>query len=136
MGRTFPGIPSTALCADCHAEVSGESAAEKSLVEDYVTPGREIPWLVYSRQPDNVFFPHAAHVRLAEIECRYCHGDRGTSEASPTYEYNRISTYSRNIWGPRIAGGGPNTWDSMKMSHCTRCHAERGVKDSCLMCHK
>ena len=80
--------------------------------------GREIPWLVYARQPDNVYFSHAPHVKRAGIECRRCHGDHGLSATTPVYQFNRISTYSRNIWGPRIAGGGPNEWDSMKMSDC------------------
>lgn len=133
---SFGGIPAIATCADCHAEPQGESEAERVLVEEYVAAGREIPWLVYSRQPDNVYFSHAPHVRRAGIECRRCHGDRGASAGAPPYEYNRISTYSRAIWGPRIQGGGPDKWDSMKMSACTKCHAERGVRDHCLMCHK
>ena len=133
---SFAGIPRLAGCADCHSEAQGDTDAERRLVEDYVAPGREIPWLVYARQPDNVYFSHAPHVRRAAIECRRCHGDHGTSTTTPVYQFNRISTYSRNIWGPRIAGGGPNVWDSMKMSDCCRCHAERGVRDHCLMCHK
>jgi len=133
---SYVGIPPLSACADCHSEAQGDSEAERILVDDFVTPGREIPWLVYARQPDNVYFSHAPHVRLAEIECRRCHGDHGKSETTPVYQYNRISTYSRNIWGPRIAGGGPNEWDSMKMSDCVSCHAERGVHDHCLMCHK
>ena len=133
---SFAGIPAVGSCADCHGEVQGETEAERRLVEEYVSEGREIPWLVYARQPDNVYFSHAPHVRRAGLECRRCHGDHGQSETTPTYQYNRISTYSRNIWGPRIAGGGPNEWDSMKMSDCVRCHAERGVRDHCLMCHK
>lgn len=133
---SFGGIPGTAACAECHAEPLGGSQAEQVLVDDYVTPGREIPWLVYARQPQNVLFSHAPHVVLAGIECRRCHGDHGIGQTLPPYEYNRISTYSRNIWGPRILGGGAEVWDSMKMSDCSRCHAERGVQDSCLMCHK
>lgn len=133
---SFAGIPSVKSCADCHAEAQGDSPAERTLVDEYVTPGREIPWRVYARQPDNVYFSHAAHVRRAQIECRRCHGDRGESATAPVYQFNRISTYSRNIWGPRISGGGPHPWDSMKMSDCCGCHAERGVRDHCLMCHK
>ncbi len=133
---SFVGIPGTATCAECHAEPLGDTEAERILVEEYVAAGREIPWLVYSRQPQNVLFSHAPHVVLAGIECRRCHGDHGTGQTLPPYEYNRISTYSRNIWGPRLIGGGAEVWDSMKMSDCSRCHAERGVTDSCLMCHK
>jgi menaquinone reductase, multiheme cytochrome c subunit len=122
--------------ADCHDEALGESESERRLVDEYVVPDVEIPWLIYSRQPQNVYFSHAAHVQLAEIECRRCHGDQGVSETLTTLETNRISTYSRRIWGSRISGGGSEPWDSMKMNDCSDCHAERGVKDHCLMCHK
>lgn len=133
---SFAGIPQLAVCVDCHEEPLGESEAERRLVADFIEQDREIPWLVYARQPQNVYFSHAAHVHLGEIECRRCHGDRGRADAAPPLEINRISTYSRNIWGPRISGGGPQLWDSMKMSDCSACHAERGVQDHCLMCHK
>lgn len=133
---SFTGIPAIAGCADCHGEIQGGTEAERRLVEEFVAEGREIPWRVYARQPDNVYFSHAPHVRRAGIECRRCHGDRGRSAAAPAYEFNRITTYSRAIWGPRIGGGGPNEWDSMKMSDCVKCHAQRGVRDHCLMCHK
>lgn len=133
---SFAGVPATTLCADCHEEALGDSEAERRLVDEYIGAGVEIPWLVYSRQPQNVYFSHAAHVLLAEIECRRCHGDQGTSTVSPALETNRISTYSRRIWGPRISGGGSEPWDSMKMNDCSACHAERGVEDHCLMCHK
>lgn len=133
---SFTGIPSLSNCIECHSEAQGSTEAERVLVDDYVAAEREIPWLVYARQPDNVYFSHAPHVKRAGLECRRCHGDHGLSAATPVYQFNRISTYSRNIWGPRIAGGGPNEWDSMKMSDCVKCHAERGVRDHCLMCHK
>lgn len=133
---SFAGIPPTGACVDCHSEAQGSSEAERMLVDEYLANGREVDWLVYARQPDNVHFPHAPHVRRAGLECRRCHGDRGSSTGTPAYEFNRITGYSRSIWGPRIAGGGPDVWDSMKMSACVACHAERGVKDHCLMCHK
>jgi hypothetical protein len=133
---SFVGVPAVAVCADCHAEALGDTPAEKRLVEHFVATGREVPWLVDARQPQNVLFSHAAHVRLAEISCDRCHGPRGFSTTPPVHEVNRISTYSRSIWGPRIAGGGAEPWHSMKMSDCSSCHAARGVRDHCLMCHR
>ena len=132
----FAGIPTVSACEECHADPMGESAIEQQMIDDYITPGQEIPWLIYSRQPQNVYFSHAAHVELAGIECSRCHGDHGTTTTLPVHEVNRISTYSRRIWGPRIIGGGPELSDSMKMSDCSDCHAERGIQDHCLMCHK
>ena len=75
-----------AKCADCHAEPLGKSADEKRLVEEFVEPGREIPWRVYARQPDNVRFPHALHVKRAGIACERCHGPHGASDTLRPFE--------------------------------------------------
>ncbi len=133
---SFSGIPRIEQCAACHAQLQGSSPDEKTLVERYVTPNREIPWLVYARQPENAYFPHGPHLNLAKIECQRCHGQHGNSNSLRPFQVNRISGYSRDIWGKNISGLHSNPWDGMKMSDCSRCHADRGVKDSCLMCHK
>jgi c(7)-type cytochrome triheme protein len=87
-----------------------------------VTPGREIPWLVYSRQPENVRFPHAVHVKQAAIACERCHGAHGESDRLPVHETNRITGYSREL---------------TKMSDCESCHAEHfPERTACLACHK
>ena len=118
----FAGIPKIDSCAGCHAEPQGSSADEKRLVEEYVRPAREIPWLVYARQPENVRFPHAIHVKRAGIACERCHGPVGTSESLPPRLTNRISGYSRDL---------------RKMSDCEGCHAEtRHARTACLACHK
>ena len=132
----FTGIPSVAQCADCHSEVVGESEAERRLVEDYVRAGREIPWKVYARQPDTVFFPHAQHLRLAGLSCERCHGPHGSSAELRPFERNRLSGYSRDIWGRSIAGLSRAPWDGMKMGDCSHCHRDNGVIESCLDCHK
>ncbi len=133
---TFKGIPSIAKCAECHSAPIGTTQNEKTLVEQYVTPQKEIPWKVYSRQPDNAYFPHAVHVKKAEIKCEECHGPHGSSDHLPVYQVNRISGYSRDIWGHNISGIPSHPWEGMKMDRCVRCHAERHRDDSCLDCHK
>jgi hypothetical protein len=103
-----------------------------------------VPWLIYSRQPDCVFFSHAAHVKAGKMECVTCHGPIGESETLKTYEQNRITGYSRDIWGPNMAGIKRNSWDRMKMDDCAECHAQAKVpagsvqteKDGCFVCHK
>ncbi len=132
----FKGIPAIAKCAECHASPLGSTETEKTLVEEYITPQREIPWKVYSRQPDNAFFPHAPHVKRTEIPCSECHGQHGSSDRLPEYQVNRISGYSRDIWGRNISGFPSEPWEGMKMDRCVNCHAERGRNDSCLDCHK
>jgi hypothetical protein len=134
---SFSGIPNLANCRECHEDVQGESKEEIKLVEQYVRKNREIPWLVYSRQPDCVFFSHAAHVKKVELECKVCHGPIGQSTHSRVYEENRITKVSRDIWGKNIAGIKKNSWDRMKMDDCAECHAEMaGTKDACFVCHK
>jgi len=133
---SFCGIPTLENCENCHSEPQGTSAAEKVLFKDHISKKREIPWLVYSRQPENVYFSHIQHVKLAEIKCERCHGPHGKSETLPPYQRNRISGYSRNIWGQSISGIPSAPWDGMKMDDCERCHAERRVGASCLGCHK
>ena len=118
----FAGIPRVDNCAGCHAEPQGPSAEEKRLVEEYVKPGREIPWLVYARQPENVRFPHAIHVKRGEIACERCHGAHGQEDTLPVHETNRITGYSRDL---------------REMSDCEGCHAEQHhERTACLVCHK
>ena len=96
-------------------------------VEEYVQKGREVPWLVYSEQPQCVYFSHIAHVKMGNMDCVTCHGHIGESTELPIYEQNRISLYSRNIWGKNICGFKKNTWDRMKMDDCAECHVKEGV---------
>lgn len=141
---TFSGAPKLAQCTGCHEEVLGNSEDEAIFVEQYVAKKREVPWLVYARQPDCVFFSHAAHIKGANIDCVTCHGHTGTSDSLRPYEENRITGVSRDIWGHNIAGIKHNTWDRMKMDDCAECHATAGIHDSsvqtgrdaCFVCHK
>ena len=141
---TYSGVPKLAQCIDCHEEVQGEDPEEAKFVNEYVARGREVPWLIYSRQPDNVFFSHVAHVKTGQMECVTCHGNFGESESLKVYEENRISGYSRDIWGKNIAGFKRNSWDRMKMDDCSECHVKENVnqnsvqtlKGGCFVCHK
>lgn len=133
---TFSGIPNVESCAACHAEPMGTTKAEKLLVERYVKPQREIPWLVYSRQPENVWFSHAPHLKLAELECTECHGDHGKTQRLRPFERNRISGYSRDIWGASISRIGAGRRPGMKMDDCIDCHRSNHREHSCIDCHK
>ncbi len=133
---SFTGIPDIESCKECHSadEALGEDPAEKEFMK-YLQADQPIPWLVYSRQPDCVFFSHAAHSENAGFECSRCHGDHGQSTSLRPYEYNRITGYSRDIWGKGPIGlsGPPHR---MKMDDCAKCHRENGVNGACFVCHK
>jgi menaquinone reductase, multiheme cytochrome c subunit len=133
---TFAGIPAISGCSACHAEPMGSTESEKVLVANWVKPARDIPWRVYSRQPVNVRFPHAVHVNRAKLPCTQCHGDHGKSESLRPYQENRISGYSRQIWGENIGRFGLKPGDAMKMSDCEGCHAQHNVEAGCLGCHQ
>lgn len=132
----FQGIPATAKCAECHAAPMGTTENEKNLVEQYITPNKEIPWHIYARQPDNAYFSHASHVTIGGMKCEACHGPHGSTDSLRVFQVNRVSGYSRDIWGKNISGIGSDPWEGMKMDKCVRCHAEQHRHDGCVACHK
>jgi len=135
---TFSGIPGLESCMECHTdEPMGETDDEAVFVEEYVAQGKEVPWLIYAEQPDCVYFSHAAHIVAGGMDCKACHGHIGESSSSRPYEENRITGYSRDIWGKNIWGVKKNSWDRMKMDDCADCHLEEmGHKGYCFQCHK
>jgi len=133
---TFAGIPAMEKCSGCHSERIGESKAEATLVDAYIKTGHETPWLVYARQPANVWFSHAIHVRRAGLKCTECHGSYGESDQLKVYELNRVSGYSRDIWGHSLTRLHRSPGDGMKMSDCEGCHRKHKVEVGCLGCHK
>ena len=124
---SFSGVPTLAECVECHEEVNGTDPEEVKFVTRYVATDTEVPWLVYAKQPQCVFFSHAAHVKMAKMDCVACHGHIGESTELRIYEENRITGYSRDIWGHDIAGIKKNSWDRMKMDDCADCHALRAT---------
>ena len=141
---SYAGVPKLEQCIDCHEEVQGDSAEEEYFVTEYVQKEREVPWLIYSKQPPCVFFSHVAHVKKGGMDCVTCHGHIGESESLKVYKENRISGYSIDIWGRNISGLARNSWDRMKMNDCSRCHQRENVnqgsvqtqRGGCFVCHK
>jgi ribosomal protein L34E len=121
---SFAGIPTLDKCAACHAAPMGSTTAEKNFIDGYVTPNREPQWEDYARQPQNVSFSHAAHVKRAKLACEACHGNIGSSNNLRPYQVDRISHYSRDVW------------QGMKMADCVDCHRRKGLEHSCLDCHQ
>ena len=66
------GIPSTALCMNCHAQVWNKSPRLEPVRQSYFT-GEPIPWVRVHRLPDFVYFNHAIHVNKG-VGCESCHG--------------------------------------------------------------
>ncbi len=120
--------------------------AEREYVVKYLIQGKEVPWLNYQYQPDNVYFSHKAHEELniaelaemkdelssvvdptvfddpAEQNCNLCHiKDIGNNDVPLPFERNILSGYSKT---------------TMKMWKCERCHALNGQSNACFTCHK
>ncbi len=124
-------------CASCHAQMLGDSDAERKFYTEYIQTGKDVEWKVYARQPDNVFFSHAAHslancgtchMDFTEKDlCTQCHIPVAESASPPPFEENRLSGYSKNI---------------MKMAECESCHANpnhlgiTNASNACFVCHK
>ncbi len=130
---SFSGRPTLETCAECHAAPLGRSQAEARLIEEYIKPNKEIPWKTYAKQPEHVFFSHAAHdltrcntchqFTTARL-CASCHADMTQSTALPDYRENRWTGYSRGL---------------QRMAECERCHALAGhttARNDCAVCHK
>ncbi len=139
---TFSGVPTTESCASCHASAITESPEEARFIAEYVDEGVEIKdkWLIYQKQPDNVYFSHAAHnfetctmchedlYATPQDLCNACHLDVGSTTTPPIHRENRLSGYSE---------------ETMMMPTCEACHANPGHYDgvtrasnACFTCHK
>jgi hypothetical protein len=142
---TYAGVPPLSQCAGCHTANLGPTAAEKNFIAEYVKPKREPEWAVYARQPESVWFSHTSHIRIAKLPCERCHGDQASSDQPRPYQEDRISGYSRDIWGYKVASHSRRVGASkdefivvpgMKMDDCIDCHRQEGLEHSCLDCHK
>ncbi len=122
---SFAGIPPLAKCLECHETPVSGTKAETDFLEQakrWKQEGKNIPWLIYSKQPANVFFSHAAHVKSAQIPCQECHRSvGGQTEKNPPYRYRWISGYAPEV---------------MRMKDCEQCHAKKGTRNDCFVCHK
>ncbi|MDR1947177.1 MAG: cytochrome c family protein [Desulfovibrio sp.] len=161
---SFTGVPQRETCLSCHDGIltpepgpkateveTAAYTAEKTFMEGYVKAVRDIPWVTHQKQPDNVFFSHAAHfskcytchltmkdkLSLGSPEdpqklCMTCHPSTAELDKGQAPELNILTGYSRS---------------TLKMSECERCHAHPGhfyddgkgrtvANNACYTCHK
>lgn len=111
-------LPTTEDCALCHYEVLAGTPDEERLVNEYIEKDKKIPWKVYQKQPDNVYFSHLPH---EDQDCTRCHPDVEDTQDMPVRYKNRITGYTRT---------------TMKMHECERCHAREDASNACFVCHK
>ena len=121
------GIPSLNVCMNCHkniAEYNGEEDLENGYTKDFYTneikklyaavgwdednqrytgESQPVKWVRIHNLPDFVYFNHAQHVQVGEIECQTCHGP--VEEMEVMYQYSPLT-----------------------MGWCINCHRETNVK--------
>ncbi len=118
---SFSGIPKLEKCAECHESAQTDSPEEAKLIERYIQPKKEIPWLSYAFQPGCVFFSHSAHINMAKLDCAQCHDDKTNSTDTPPVRQFILSGYSQK---------------TMSMEACEDCHAKHHSSNACFVCHK
>jgi hypothetical protein len=86
------GIPTTNVCMICHnkiktGELTGSFEIDK-IIKSYKNK-KSIEWIRIHNIPDFVFFSHAQHVNIGQIECLVCHGN--IEEMHVTKQYASLS---------------------------------------------
>jgi menaquinone reductase, multiheme cytochrome c subunit len=111
-GQAQASFPTLADCMDCHKKKQGESPDEPS-VRAFAQSHQEVTWVRLNVLPDHVYFSHAAHVTLANMNCEDCHRDMRTVD-QPLSE--------------------PDVHQTMET--CVSCHRQKQASVDCLTCHK
>lgn len=70
--QAFAGMPSTAVCLDCHSQLWADSEMLAPVRESQRT-GRPLKWTRVHNLPDYAYFHHGVHVSKG-IACQSCHG--------------------------------------------------------------
>jgi len=68
----YAGIPPTATCMNCHAQIWAESPTLEPVRASY-RDGTSIEWVRVHDLPDFAYFDHSAHVNKG-VGCTTCHG--------------------------------------------------------------
>ncbi len=71
------GIPPVETCMNCHNQVKEgkqTGTTEIAKIFDAFEKNKPIEWVRVYNLPDHVYFNHAQHVNIGQIECEDCHG--------------------------------------------------------------
>ncbi len=111
---TFAGIPSKTVCLDCHdSEDEAGEHVQKDKMFAYEDLDEDIPWKRVALTAPDIYFSHRRHVAVAKLECAECHPGQEALTAPPRTA--------------RLV---------MTMTECVACHAEHGMPEECLHCHR
>jgi Cytochrome c7 and related cytochrome c len=105
----YAGVPSTATCMGCHAQVWTTSPELAPLRDAWFT-GTNVAWRRVNSVPDFVFFDHSIHVKKG-VDCAECHG--AVDRMAEVYETQPLT-----------------------MAFCLDCHRARDASTDCTACHR
>ncbi len=87
------GIPAAAVCLNCHQMVVKEGTRSGSFEINKIIRAVEnnepIVWNRVYNLPDHVFFSHAQHVKVGQLQCTECHG--AVEEMHIIQQFNDLS---------------------------------------------
>jgi cytochrome c553 len=87
------GIPSAAVCLNCHQLVVKEGSRSGSFeinkIIRAVEKNEPIVWNRVYNLPDHVFFSHVQHVKVGQLQCAECHG--AVEEMHIIQQFNDLS---------------------------------------------
>ena len=72
------GIPPMETCMNCHSQVKeGKTTGKTEIAKIYaaIENNKPIEWIKVHNLPDHVYFNHAQHVNVGQLECEQCHGE-------------------------------------------------------------
>ena len=107
----FAGLPNIEACSECHQTKLTESKEEEKLLR-FIQDKTPIPWNRIYHVADHVYYSHAAHLDLSDLQCPTCHGNIGERESPPKRALIKFS-----------------------MEFCMDCHRKRHATLDCLSCH-
>lgn len=117
VGGKVAGLPSTAKCMGCHANVQPKDPADQKDIDQLIATWdakEPINWVKVTKFPGYTYFNHRPHIN-AGVACESCHGD--VSQMGYAQPYN------------------------LNMGFCLHCHNQQAPEKitrltDCATCHR
>lgn len=114
------GMPSTALCMGCHAQIWNDSPQIEPLRRAWFS-GQPIAWNRVHDLPDFTYFHHGVHTRSG-VACADCHGDVAAMAAVVQQEPLTMGWCLDCHREPHEHVRNPSAVPFRAATHCTACH--------------
>lgn len=113
------GIPPTALCMNCHANIKKDSP-EIEKINAALARMEPVEWVKVHALPDHAYFNHAQHVKVGKLSCQQCHGP---VESMTRVRQDKPHTMGWCLECHRASGiAPPNDVKANTGANCSSCH--------------